>query len=73
MSDAPQSNAKIYPRPEKKPPSPIMLALSLIVALIVGFFVYRALFHAVPAANPGDTVPQLAPRETRPMKPEDGR
>jgi len=55
MSDSPPK-AKIYDRPEPKGPSPMVLAIALLVVLIVGFFIYRAFVHPAgpaPAGSPG--------------------
>ena len=35
------SNVKIYDRPERKAPSPILLALGLLLLLIFGFMAYK--------------------------------
>jgi hypothetical protein len=56
MSDTP-SKVKIYDRPEPKGPSPLVLAIALLIVLIVGFFVYRALVH--PAAPRPNTTPGI--------------
>ena len=50
MSDLPPSNAKIYARPEKKMPSPVMLAIGVILLLIVGIFAYRFFVPSAPTA-----------------------
>ncbi len=42
MSDSQKtSNVKIYDRPERKGPSPILLALGLILLLVLGFMAYK--------------------------------
>ncbi|MES2461259.1 MAG: hypothetical protein V4671_11815 [Armatimonadota bacterium] len=51
MSNETPPNVKIYDRPEKKGPPPILVALFVLIALGVGFFIYRA-FSAQPAAAP---------------------
>jgi len=45
----PPSNVKVYDRPEKKAPSPLVI----VVVLLVCFFIYKAMHHdtPVPAAN----------------------
>jgi len=48
MSDMKPSNAKVYDRPDRKGPSPILLAVILLAVVIAAFFVYRAMVH--PAA-----------------------
>ncbi len=49
----PPSNVKVYDRPEKKAPSPLVIVVVLLVVAIVGFFIYKAMHHdtPVPAAN----------------------
>jgi len=42
MSDETPPNVKIYDRPAPKGPSPIILVICVLAALVVGFFVYRA-------------------------------
>ena len=53
----PPPNVKVYDRPEKKGPSPIVLAIVVLVVAIVGFFVYKAMHHDAPTptenARPG--------------------
>jgi hypothetical protein len=53
----PPSNVKVYDRPERKAPSPIVIAVILLVVVIVGFFLYRAMHHTAPIspanARPG--------------------
>jgi len=53
MSTNPPSNAKVYDRPERKGPSPIVLLVGLAIFAILGFFAYRAYFASrTPAAPP---------------------
>ena len=52
MSDETPPNVKIYDRPTPKGPSPIILVICVLVALVVGFFVYR-LFQAPAAPGSG--------------------
>ena len=49
MPDQPTSNVKIYDRPEKKAPSPLLLIGGVLLALVIAFFLYKMLYH--PAAN----------------------
>lgn len=58
MPDTSQSNAKIYPRPEKKAPSPVLLAVSVLLLLLVSFFAYRAFTNrtVTPAAQTENSV-----------------
>jgi hypothetical protein len=52
MPDETPPNVKIYDRPERKGPSPVLLALFVLIALAASFFVYRAFqAPAVPAAG----------------------
>ncbi len=55
MSEQTPPNVKIYERPERKAPSPIMLVIGLLIVLLVGFFLYKAFYHpaAVKTAVPG--------------------
>lgn len=46
MSSGPPPNVKIYDRPERKGPPPLVLAIILIVVLAVIFFAYRAWHHS---------------------------
>lgn len=41
--------AKIYDRPERTGPSPLLLIVILLVVVVAGYFLYRAFYH--PAAN----------------------
>jgi hypothetical protein len=51
MANSP-SPVKIYDRPEPKKPSPVLMALALLVILVAGFFVYRYFMHpSVPAQH----------------------
>jgi len=52
MSDMPPPKAKIYDRPERKGPPPLVLVIAVLVVLIVGFFLYRVFVHpAAPRQN----------------------
>ncbi len=52
MSDETPPNVKIYDRPASKGPSPVILAICLLAALLIGFFVYRAFqTQSAPAAD----------------------
>ena len=57
MSNKPPSNVKIYDRPEKKAPSPIILVIGVLIALIVAFCLYKAFYH--PAAPSTPTQPGI--------------
>ncbi len=48
MPDQPPSNVKIYERPARKGPSPLIMAIALLIVLVVGFFVYKAFYHNAP-------------------------
>ncbi len=49
-SPPPASNAKIYQRPEKKTPSPLLLlVIAVIVLAIIGVAAYRFFAHGTPA------------------------
>jgi len=48
MPETPPSPVKIYDRPERTGPSPVVLIVILLVVLIAGYFLYRAFVH--PAA-----------------------
>jgi hypothetical protein len=54
-------NVKIYDRPERKGPTPVVLALIVLVAAALSFFLYRTLRPApAPATAPvqsGSTTP----------------
>jgi len=45
------SNVKIYDRPERKGPSPIVAVIALLIVLVAGFFTYRAFHVSQPAAQ----------------------
>lgn len=61
MPERPSSNVKIYDRPERKLPSPILLVVGLLILLVVGYFVYRTYVHApVPAKAPAGFLPVLS-------------
>lgn len=54
MSDPtpnPTSNVKIYDRPERAMPSPLILLLIVLVAALCCFFLYRAMHPAAPATG----------------------
>ena len=51
MPDNTTPNVKVYDRPERTGPSPVMLAIIVIAVLVVGYFVYRAMRPAAPAAS----------------------
>lgn len=46
MPDTKTSNAKIYDRPERKGPSPVLMAVILLIVAVAAFFAYRAFTHA---------------------------
>ena len=50
MPEKPTSNVKIYDRPERKGPPPLVLGILLVVALLVGILLYKTYFH--PTALP---------------------
>ncbi len=53
MAEKSPSNVKIYDRPERKRPSPLLLVIGIVIAIIAGFFIYKALFSsAIPAKAP---------------------
>ena len=56
MSDTPP-NVKVYDRPEKTSPSPIILALIALAVLALVYFGYRAM-TSNNATNSSDTAPQ---------------
>jgi hypothetical protein len=41
MTQSPPPNVKIYDRPERSGPSPLLLVIVLLVVLIVGYFIFR--------------------------------
>ena len=53
----PPPNVKVYDRPESKAKSPLVIVIALLVVAIIGFFIYKAMHHDVPApadnARPG--------------------
>lgn len=53
----PPPNVKVYDRPERTGPSPLIIAVVVLVVLIIGFFIYKAMHHDTPApadnAKPG--------------------
>jgi hypothetical protein len=58
MPDETPPNVKIYDRPERKGPSPLIIALFVLIALAGAFFTYRALQPAAapaPAAGAAQT------------------
>jgi hypothetical protein len=62
MASPPPSNAKIYDRPPRKGPSPLLLVLVVIVLLVIGYFVYKALHHpATPVAARASFAPSYQP------------
>jgi len=47
MSDPSSTpNVKVYDRPEKKGPSPLVLVLALLIVLVLAFGIYRAMHAA---------------------------
>ena len=48
--EIPPNNVKIYDRPERKGPSPVVLCIALVVILLVCFLLYRMFLH--PSAPP---------------------
>jgi Tfp pilus assembly protein PilV len=65
MPDTPPSNAKIYDRPERKGPPPVVIAMLVVILCILGYLAYRAMHRpAAPAAQTQQTgairvVPEL--------------
>ena len=57
----PPPNVKVYDRPEKKGPSPLIIAVVVLVIAIIGFFVYKAMHHDTPDAadKPGSAKPGI--------------
>lgn len=56
MPDKPSSNVKVYDRPERQGPSPLLLVIGLVIVLLVAFFLYKTFYHPAPApvkAPPG--------------------
>ena len=53
----PPPNVKVYDRPEKTGPSPIIIVVVLLVVAIVGFFIYKAMHHDAP--TPADQKPAV--------------
>ena len=51
-------NVKVYDRPERKGPSPIVLALCLLALLAIGFLTFRALRPAANTAPAAPSAPQ---------------
>ncbi|MDX1933183.1 MAG: hypothetical protein SFU56_11300 [Capsulimonadales bacterium] len=66
MATDPPSNVKIYDRPESKAPSPMLIVLGLMVALLLGYVVYRMFFTTpatpVPSASTTPSVSRFMPR-----------
>ena len=62
----PPPNVKVYDRPESKVKSPLVIVIALLVVAIVGFFIYKAMHHDVPApvdnARPGIILMQSVTR-----------
>ncbi len=58
MSVPPPSNVKVYDRPERKAPTPVVMIVVLLVVAIVGFFLYRAMHHE-PSTSPANTRPGM--------------
>ena len=52
MPEKPLRKARIYDRPERKGPSPLLIALALLILLVVGYFVYHALRPGPPSPTP---------------------
>ncbi len=51
MSEQPPSNAKIYARPERKTPSPILIGVIAIFLALAAIVAYKFFLPAAPAAN----------------------
>ena len=49
MPDPPNSNVKIYDRPQRTGPSPIMIVIVLLIVLAAGIFIYRSMHQPAPA------------------------
>jgi len=45
MSVIPPNNVKIYDRPERTGPSPVLWVVVLVIVVIVGYFLYRTFYH----------------------------
>jgi type II secretory pathway pseudopilin PulG len=43
--------AKIYDRPERTGPSPILIVVVLLVLIVAGYFLYKALYHPAAASQ----------------------
>jgi|SRR5579871_2945979 len=53
MPDPIPPNVKIYDRPERKGPSPLLLGIALIVILLVGFLLFKTFSHQIaPSVKP---------------------
>jgi len=53
MPDTKASNAKIYDRPERKGPSPVLVVVILLILALAAFFAYRTFTHAGAPARQG--------------------
>ena len=58
MPDQPPSNVKIYDRPERTGPSPLMIVIGVLVVAVIGFFLYKQFYHP---ATKTTTQPGLLP------------
>ena len=45
----PTPNAKVYDRPERSGPSPMVIVIAVLVMFVLGFVIYKALHKAPPA------------------------
>jgi hypothetical protein len=52
MADVPPPNAKVYDRPDRTGPSPLLWVVIALIIIVGGVFVYRWLHHTRPAAAP---------------------
>lgn len=51
MPETPPSNVKIYDRPEKTGPSPLVIVIGLLIVLVAAFFMYKMFYHPTPTTN----------------------
>ena len=54
----PPPNVKVYDRPDRTGPSPLIIAVVVLVVVILGFFIYKAMHHDAPE-NAGKTQPGI--------------
>lgn len=56
MSDRPTGKVKIYERPERTGPSPLLIVFLLVVLCVVGYLIYRAEHHARVTPGPASLI-----------------